>query len=317
MTSPLPRRPHWRRYAYALTVRARRIGSTSAHAAWRGLVSIYHSDDLTHAASIAYYSLLSFFPFLLLLISVLGMITSRNDVRTAALSFVLRYFPAKLDFVASQLEALQRSRVTLGLFGVVALTWASLGFFSAVSTAVNYAWKVERQRSYLKHKLVAFLMMATACALVILTVFIFSASQVVGASWFGAVAGRFPRLLSLRGGSVNWAATSSLMIAVGLIFYFVPNAKVRFRDVWVGAVLTGLLWRIAFAGFSWWVRDNTSRYSLIHGSIAAVVVFLVWVYISAVILLYGVEFTAAYSRLLRNRAEEAPAAPPRVPSTAT
>jgi membrane protein len=80
-------------------------------------------------------------------------------------------------------------------------------------------------------------------------------------------------------------------------------------------VLTGLLWRIAFAGFSWYVRDM-SRYSLIHGSISAVVVFLIWVYISAVILLYGVEFTAAYSRLLRNRAEEAPAAPPRVPPSA-
>jgi membrane protein len=315
MTSPLPRRPHWRRYTYALTVRARRIGSTTKQAAWRGLVSIYNSDDLTHAASIAYYSLLSFFPFLLLLISVLGAITSRPEVRLATLNFVLRYFPAKLDFVASQLQALQRTRLTLGVFGIVALTWASLGFFSAISTAVNHAWKVERQRSYLKHKFVAFLMMATACLLLILTVFVFSASQVVGASWFGSVADRFPRLLSLRGGSVNWAATLSLILGVGLIFYFVPNAKVRFRDVWVGAVLTGLLWRAAFAGFSYYVRDM-SRYS-IHGSIGAVVVFLVWVYISAVILLYGVEFTAAYSRLLRNRADEAPAAPPRVPSPAT
>lgn len=315
MTSPLPRRPHWRRYTYALTVRARRIGSITKQAAWRGFVSIYNSDDLTHAASIAYYSLLSLFPFLLLLISVLGVITSRPEVRLATLNFVLRYFPAKLDFVASQLQALQKTRVTLGVFGIVALTWASLGFFSAISTAVNHAWKVERQRSYLKHKLVAFLMMATACLLVILTVFVFSASQVVGASWFGGVADRFPRLMSLRGGSVNWAATSSLILGVGLIFYFVPNAKVRFRDVWVGAVLTGLLWRAAFAGFSYYVRDM-SRYS-IHGSIGAVVVFLVWVYISAVILLYGVEFTAAYSRLLRNRADEAPAAPPRVPSTAT
>ena len=314
MTSPLPRRPHWRRYTYALTVRARRIGSTTKQAAWRGLVSIYNSDDLTHAASIAYYSLLSFFPFLLLLISVLGVITSRPEVRMATLNFVLRYFPAKLDFVASQLLALQRTRLTLGVFGIVALTWASLGFFSAISTAVNHAWKVERQRSYLKHKLVAFLMMATACLLLILAVFVFSASQVVGASWFGGVADRFPRLLSLRGGSVNWAASLSLILGVGLIFYFVPNAKVRFRDVWVGAVLTGLLWRAAFAGFSYYVRDM-SRYS-IHGSIGSVVVFLVWVYISAVILLYGVEFTAAYSRLLRNRAEEAPAAPPRVPSTA-
>ena len=79
------------------------------------------------------------------------------------------------------------------MFGVVRADWASLGFFSAISTAVNYAWKVERQRSYLKHKLVAFLMMATACGLLILTVFVFSASQVVGASWFGGVADRFPR----------------------------------------------------------------------------------------------------------------------------
>ena len=76
-------------------------------------------------------------------------------------------------------------------------------------------------------------------------------------------------------------------------------------------MLTGLLWRGAFAGFSWYVRD-LSRYS-IHGSIGAVVVFLIWVYISAVILLYGVEFTAAYSRIRRGRPQEAPAAPaPRV-----
>ena len=255
----------------------------------------------------AYYSLLSLFPFLLLLVSVLGVVTSRADARAETLNFVLHYFPTRLDFVARQLEALQRTRVSLGLFGGVALIWASLGFFSAISTAVNYAWKVERNRSYLKHKLVAFLMMVTACGLLALTVFVFSVSQVVSASWFGAFTERFPSLLRMRGLTVSSTATLSLIFGVGLIFYFVPTAKVRFRDVWVGATLTGLLWRVAFAGFAWWVRDM-SRYS-IHGSIGAVVVFLVWIYISSVILLYGVEFTAAYSRLLRGRDEDAPAAP--------
>ena len=90
--------------------------------------------------------------------------------------------------------------------------------------------------------------------------------------------------------------------------YFVPNAKVRFKDVWVGAVITGLLWRGALAGFSIYVRD-LSRFNVVHGSISAVVVFLVWIYISAVILLYGVEVTAAYARLRRRRPEEIPAAP--------
>ena len=62
-------------------------------------------------------------------------------------------------------------------------------------------------------------------------------------------------------------------------------------------------WRVAFEGFSWYVRDM-SRFTRVNGSIAVVVVFLVWVYTQAVILLYGVEFTAAYARLGRQAAEE-------------
>jgi membrane protein len=307
MTGPFPPRSHLRWFMYALGVRAKRVVMLSGNAAWRGFLSIYNSDDLTYAASIAYYALLSLFPFLLLLISVLGVMSSNAETRSATLSFVLRYFPTRLDFVAAQLQSLERTKLPLGVVGGLALIWAALGFFSAIGTAVNHAWRVERQRSYLKHKLVAFLMLVAACGLFALAMMATSAAQVVGASWFAAVSERHPSLLTLRGLSVSWAATLSLIAAVGLIYYFVPNAKVRFRDVWVGAVLTGMLWRGAFAGFSWYVRDM-SRFS-IHGSIGAVVVFLVWVYISSVILMYGVEFTAAYSRLRRGRSDDAPAAP--------
>jgi membrane protein len=100
------------------------------------------------------------------------------------------------------------------------------------------------------------------------------------------------------------------ILVVGLIYYFVPNAKVRFRDVWIGAFITGLLWKLTLQGFSWFMGDM-GRFTRVNGSIAAVVVFLVWVYVQAVILLYGVEFTAAFARLLRGRRDEAPAAAPR------
>jgi membrane protein len=99
------------------------------------------------------------------------------------------------------------------------------------------------------------------------------------------------------------------ILVVGLIFYFVPNAEVRFRDVWVGAVVTGLLWRGTLFGFSLYLRLSMDRLTNIHGSIAAVVVFLVWVYTCAVLFLYGVEVTAANARLRRHRPEEIPAAP--------
>jgi membrane protein len=138
-----------------------------------------------------------------------------------------------------------------------------------------------------------------------------SAINVAEAHWFAVVMDRIPELGWLRSYAIKSATTIFFILVVGLVFYFVPNAKVRFKDVWVGAVVTGLLWRGALAGFSMYVRDQ-SRFS-VHGSIAGVVVFLLWVYISAVIFLYGVEVTAANARLRRHRPEEIPAAPtPRV-----
>ena len=274
---------------------------------WRGFTSFYNSNDLTFASSIAYYALLSLFPFFLLVFSILGSVTADEADRAAVLQFVFRYFPRQFDFVNAQLDGLRQASLELGIAGSILMVWASMGFFSAIGTAVNYAWGVEKQPSYLKHKLVAFLMMTTASLLLLAALGLLSASSVVGASWFSDVLSRTPGLLVLRSFALQWAPTVLFITVLGLIFYYVPNANVRFRDVWVGAVLTGLLWRAALKGFSWYMRD-LSRLS-VHGSIAAVVAFLLWVYISSVILLYGVEFTAAYSRLRRHRPEDLPAAP--------
>lgn len=280
----------------------------SAHAAWRGLVDLVNSNDLTHAASIAYYALLSFFPFILLVISLLGSITADEEDRIAVLTFVFRYFPTQLDFITSQLDALRATRVQVGVAGGLALIWASLGFFGAITSAVNEAWGVEKQRSFLKHRLVSFLMLVAAGGVMILALLFVSAINVAQASWFGVVLSRFQWLAAFQSLTFRYLTTILLVLALGLVFYFIPNAKTRFRDVWVGAVLTGLLWSAAFDGFAWYIGYN-SRLTLIHGSIAAVVVFLLWVYVSAVILMYGVEFTAAYARLRRHRPEQMPAAP--------
>jgi membrane protein len=280
----------------------------SGYAAWRGLVDLLNSNDLTHAASIAYYALLSFFPFILLVISLLGSITADEEDRIAVLTFVFRYFPTQLDFITSQLDALRATRVQVGVAGGLALIWASLGFFGAITSAVNEAWGVEKQRSFLKHRLVSFLMLVAAGGVMILALLFVSAINVAQASWFGIVLSRFQWLTALQSLGFRYLTTILLILALGLVFYFIPNAKTRFRDVWVGAVLTGLLWSAAFDGFAWYIGYN-SRLTLIHGSIAAVVVFLLWVYVSAVILMFGVEFTAAYARLRRHRPEQMPAAP--------
>ena len=290
----------------------RELALLTAHSAWRGFVGFYNSESLTHAASISYYALLSLFPFSMLALALLGSVTADEADRNAVLDFVLRYFPRQFDFITTQLDAFRNTTTTFGVAGSLGLIWGALGVFGAITTAVNHAWGVEKTRSFWKHRLFSFLMLIVAGSVLIAALLLVWASQLVGASWFAAVVDQFPGLGVLRGFAVRNATTAMFIVVVGLVFYFVPNANVRFRDVWIGAFFTGLLWKGALYGFSWYMRDMT-RFTRVNGSIAAVVIFLFWVYIQAVILLYGVEFTAAFARLRRGRPEEMPAAPaPRV-----
>lgn len=267
-------------------------------AAWRGLLGFYNSDDLTYAASMAFYALLSLFPILLLALGLLGSLTADVADRHAVLSFVLRYFPAQFDFITGQLDSVRDNGVTYGVAGTIALLWGVLGAAGAVTTSVNYAWGVERQRSFWKHKLVSFLMVGVAGLMLVAALVLVSASQVVGARWFAGVLAQFPGLVVLRGITVRYATTLIFILVVGLIYYFVPNTEVRFRDVWIGAVVTGLLWKGAIGILAWFFADLT-RLTAVNGSITAAVVFLFWVYVQAAIFLYGVEFTAAYAHLGR------------------
>ena len=266
-------------------------------------------DDLTFASSIAYYALLSLFPFLLLALSIVGSVSSTGSDGDEMLRLVFTYFPRQFEFIRTQLESLSTSSLRFGTAGIVVLVWASMGVFGAITSAVNHAWGVDRHPSYFKHKLVSLVMLLAASVLLLAALVFASAVSVAQASWFAEAAARLPVLHVIEALAVRWASLVLLIVVVGLLYYFVPNAKVRFRDVWVGAILAGVLWQAALSVFSWYVRDLT-RWRMIHGSLAAVVVFLVWVYTSAMILLLGVEVSAAYARLRADRLDSQPAAEP-------
>ena len=279
-------------------------------AAWRGLGEFYRSEGLTHAASISFYALLSLFPFLLLLFSVIGAVIADPQARDAVIGFVLRYFPQQFEFITRQMDIFRTERVGIGVGGALALAYSSLGVFNATSSAVNHAWGVERRRSFIRHRVFSFLMMVSAGTMFVAAIVLVSAVRVAEARWVAAVGPPPAWLEVMSGASTDFAATGLLIVCVGLIFYFVPNVRIRLRDVWPGAVMTGLLWRLAFALFSAYAADP-AQWS-VHGSVAAVVVFLLWIYVSAVLLLYGVEMTAAYVRLreaLQRQAEPSVVSP--------
>ena len=222
--------------------------------------------------------------------------------------------PSNLDFVISRVESLAETPLTFGFLSLILTIWASMGVFGAVTSAVNHAWGVENPLGFFKHKLVAFVMMLCSGLLMVITLLLVSLIQVIQARWFAGILARFPGLADFTGLIYSNLPTPMFILVVGLIYYFIPNARVRLRDVWFGAILAGVLWRIALSGFTWYVRD-LDRLRNFHGSVTGIVVFLVWVYLSAIILLYGCEVTAAYARERRNLPSNVPAAPVLQPST--
>lgn len=270
----------------------------SGRALREGLIEFFHSSNLTFASSIAYYALLSIFPFLLLVLSVLARVAvSDGSGGPTLLDLVGSALPSRFDFLAQQFGELARAPLNLSVAGTLVTLWASMGVFGAITSAVNHAWSVEKNYSFLKHKLVSFAMLMAAGVLAVVAMTLAGATHVIQASWFADVLATYPNLRMMTGLSYSNAITPVFIVVVGLIYYFVPNTHVRLRDVWFGAIVAGVLWRLAFSGFAFYVRDF-SRFT-VHGSVAAVVVFLVWIYMSAVILLYGVEVTAAWARLRR------------------
>ncbi|HJN43217.1 MAG: hypothetical protein CL477_05410 [Acidobacteria bacterium] len=286
-----------RRMRLALDRCGRQVGRDSRHAgraAWLALQRLGQSDDLTFASSIAYYSLLSLFPLLLLLFSFLGRVTTDPADRTALIDLVLQYFPQRVDFITTQLDEVQGASLGLGVVGSLVIIWTALGVFRAISSAVNHAWNVDTRHSFLKHQASAFLMMLAAGVMLLAALLLVSLGEMMATSWFGRLLDEAPGLTQVTDMALRYPATLLLIVVVALILYFVPNTTVRVGDVWLGAVLTGVLWRLALDAFSWFLSLGALS---VQGSVTAIVVFLLWVYISAVILIYGVEFSAAFARL--------------------
>lgn len=290
-----------------LVTRARRAVRLSWQAIGRGVVEFYNSNNLTFAASIAYYTLLSLFPFMLLLFSFLSKLAV--GLGGSVEHVIQRALPQQFNFISDQIATLAQTPVQLNVLGIILTMWGAMGVFGAITSAVNHAWGVEKDHGFFKHKLVAMVMMLCAGLLLIATLLLITAINVVEATWFSPAVNRYPSLLVVTDFVYRNAPTPLFILVVGLVYYFAPNAKVRLRDVWVGAIVAGLLWRLAFDGFSLVVRET--RLTSIHGSIVTTVIFLLWIYMSAVIFLYGCEVTAAYARLRKQLPQSAPAAPAR------
>ena len=275
---------------------------------WRALRrAVVQADEdkiTTWAGALTYYGILSIFPGLLVLISVLRL--AGDDAMHSILNNITATAPGPtrtvLTATVTNLERGQQSTAgLLAIVGVLVALWSSSSYIGSFMDAANAIFDVPEGRPLWKRLPIRLAITIVAGVIVL------AASITVVVT--GGLARSVGSLIGAESGTVAvWdvAKWPALVVVVGILFailyWAAPNAKHGgFRWVTPGSALATLMWVVASAGFAVYVAKFNS-YNKTYGSLAAVIVFLVWLWISNLALLLGAEFDA---ELQRERAAEA------------
>lgn len=245
------------------------------------------------SAMIAYYVLFSIFPLLLGLIAIFAYLVGTQEAQETVLSFLSQALPVSEDLIAENIEAVVQARGVIGLVSTVTLLWAATGIFSAFTVAFNLAWEVREGRPFLSQKLLEL-------AVILAIVSILPLSLLSGFV-FQALSGVIPELgvflasplFALLAALVPLVLTYASFLALYLVF---PNTDVTLSDIWLPTLIVVLVFDVLNSVFGWYVT-NFVRYELVFGSLGAVVAFLFWAYVAALVLLFGAELAAQYGKL--------------------
>jgi membrane protein len=270
--------------------------------AWGGVLKRtfkeFSDDHLTDlAAALTYYGVLAIFPMLIVIISVLGLIGHSVTQPLIQNLDSVAPGPAKQIFT-SAIHNIQSQQGTAGILFVVGLAaalWSASGYVAAFMRASNVVWDVEEGRPI--YKTLPIRLLVTLVTVILLTL---SAVAVV---LTGSLAGKVGNVIGVGSTAVQiWdiAKWPVLLVFVTLIlailYYTGPNVRQPgFRWVTPGGVLAVILWIAASALFAFYVA-NFSSYNKTYGALASVVIFLVWLWITNLVILFGAELNAEMER---------------------
>jgi len=254
-------------------------------------------DGPVVSRSIAYYALFSLFPLLLVLMSVASSILAVEEAQQAVVELIERILPAAVDLTEQNIEQVLAARGTVNIVATLGLLWSASGVFTAMYRAVNRAWGNPKSRLFLKEKLFG-LAVVLIVGLILLGTTLLSTAASVLQRWNGTILGwqpfSNPEVVALWGKLSTFVPPVISVIMFIILYRTIPLNRVTWRDVWLGGLIAGLIWEAARQIYAWYL-SNVATHSLVYGSVGVIIGFLLWAYLSAMILLIGAEFTAQHT----------------------
>jgi membrane protein len=282
--------------------------------------SEFRDDNLTDwAAALTYYGILAMFPALIALVSILGLVG--ESATQPLIDNLTALTPSTAgDIIEDAIENLTSSRGAAGLalaIGIAAALWSASGYVGGFSRASNAIYEVEEGRPFWKLKPIQIVLTAVLIVLLALC----SIAVLIT----GPVAEEVGKLLGLEDAAVTawdiakWPGIALVVITMFAVLYWAaPNVRQpKFRWITPGGVLAVALWLAASGLFALYV-SNFSSYNATYGTLAGVIIFLVWLWITNVAILLGAELNAELERQRELEAgvpeHETIALPPRQPA---
>ncbi|MBU3188437.1 YihY/virulence factor BrkB family protein [Clostridium bowmanii] len=254
------------------------------------LISNVIDDDITAlAAQLTYYLLLSFFPFLLLLLSILGYSDLKSTDVLVYLSKVVPKgaFDLIYDTVITVFDKTSGNLVSLSIVGVI---WTGSSGFRAIIKGLNKAYDEKETRPYFQTLIISILFMLGLVLVIIGAVALVVFGQMIG----GIIVSRLHVSSKFL---LNWDIIRYVVTLIGMVFifaslyHFTPCRRLTWREVMPGATFSTLGWLLSSLAFAYYV-NNFNNYSSVYGGIGAVIVLMLWLYITSIIILLGGELNA-------------------------
>ncbi len=261
---------------------------------WKAIITIinrtYIDDPVpSFAASISFYAILSFLPFMILATSIFGFfVASSQEALTEISNFITKILPVTSSGTIELFFSTIRGRTIYGIIGLAGILWASQRIFSELEYSLNKIWRCHDSRTFIKSKLFALTSVPVMIIFVMISMFVTSILR-------AAHRGTIPVLnfslvdVPLIGKIVPVLIPIllSTMLFTG-VYYLLPGKWNHFRSAFIGASVAAVLWEIAKWVFEYYVK-NYGKELTIYGSFTSVALLFLWVYYSSFVFLVGAE----------------------------
>lgn len=260
-------------------------------------------DCFGDAAKLAYYFLLALFPLLIFLTSAIGLVVgSGNGMRNTLFQYLARVMPSSAFQLidSTMLEVTTSSSAGKLSFGLLLALWAASNGMGAITESLNTAYDVEETRAWWKRRLVAVLLTIGLSVLIIAAL-----ALVIGggrlADYLAAVFG-FSAAFTWAWKILQWPLALAFMLtAFALIYYFAPDLRGQdWKWITPGSVIGITLWLLASFGLKGYLHFFNS-YSMTYGSLGAVIILMLWLYMTGLAVLIGGEVNSEIENVAAQR----------------